>query len=167
MKTRLIYTASLTVLAASLSFACGNGDDDDTTSGTDAGTTTDSSSSPPADTGTGTSAATFTEVYSQIIGPICSGCHGDGTGASSGKLVMDTQADAYTALVGVAAAGAGCASSGETRVVAGDSASSLIWQKVSMTKPPCGSQMPLGGTPLSSAEVQLIADWIDDGAQNN
>lgn len=164
MKTRLIYTASLTALAASLVLACGNGDDDDTTSGTDAGTTTDSST---ADTGTGPAAATFTEVYSQIIGPVCSGCHTDGTGATSGKLVMDSQAHAYAALVGVTAAGAGCGTSGESRVVAGDSASSLMWQKVSMTMPPCGAQMPLGETPLTSAEVQLIAEWIDDGAQND
>jgi hypothetical protein len=33
--------------------------------------------------------------------------------------------------------------------------------------PPCGAQMPKGGPPLANAEVALIADWINAGAQNN
>ena len=31
----------------------------------------------------------------------------------------------------------------------------------------CGSQMPLIGAPLPSSEIQVIRDWIDQGAKNN
>ncbi|HEX9426732.1 MAG TPA: hypothetical protein VGA64_03025 [Candidatus Polarisedimenticolia bacterium] len=31
----------------------------------------------------------------------------------------------------------------------------------------CGAQMPLALTPLDNSEIQLIRDWIDQGAQNN
>jgi hypothetical protein len=30
-----------------------------------------------------------------------------------------------------------------------------------------GGQMPLGGTPLSQEQINLIRQWITDGAQNN
>jgi hypothetical protein len=31
----------------------------------------------------------------------------------------------------------------------------------------CGSQMPFGQTPLSAGEIQIIRDWIDQGAKDN
>ncbi len=54
-----------------------------------------------------------------------------------------------------------------TRVVAGDSSTSLLFQKVSSDSPPVGARMPLGGAPLSDADIALIRDWIDQGAANN
>lgn len=49
---------------------------------------------------------TFTNVYTNIIGARCIGCHRPNTsGISSGNLDMSTQATAYANLVGVAAAG--------------------------------------------------------------
>jgi len=58
------------------------------------------------------------------------------------------------------------------RVVSGDAASSLLFNKVDSklagTLAPCGSPMPPGsGAPLSEDEVFLIAGWIDAGAPNN
>ena len=46
-------------------------------------------------------------------------------------------------------------------VVAGDAAGSEIVNQIST------GRMPLGGPPLDAAQVQLITDWINDGAQNN
>ncbi len=46
-------------------------------------------------------------------------------------------------------------------VVAGDAVGSEIVNQIST------GRMPLGGPPLDAAQVQLITDWINDGAQNN
>ena len=54
-----------------------------------------------------------------------------------------------------------------THVVPGDSASSLLFQKVSSDSPPVGARMPLGGAALSRSDIDLIANWIDQGAVNN
>ena len=112
-----------------------------------------------------TAAATFTEVYAQILQPVCSSCHRPG----GEGLFQDfsSQSAAYGALVGVKASGPSCGTSGDTRVVPGNASESLLFQKVSEATPPCGSPMPLGGPPLSSAQVTLIQDWINAGAPNN
>jgi hypothetical protein len=138
---------------------------------------------------------TFTNVYANVIGARCTSCHAPGkSGVTAGGLDMSTPAAAYANLVGVPAAGTSAGSSGVTcasigidqtvdaggdggpallRVVPGDSADSLIFEKVDTkllgTNPPCGSSMPLGATaaPLTQAQVNLIASWINAGAQNN
>lgn len=52
-------------------------------------------------------------------------------------------------------------------VVAGDPCSSLMYQKLS-DAPPFGSRMPLNGPPFWTAdELQLLHDWIAQGASNN
>jgi hypothetical protein len=109
--------------------------------------------------------ATFTEIYVTILQPTCSVCHKPGgIGAFQD---FSSQSSAYTALVGVKASGPSCGSSDETRVVAENASQSLLFQKVSEANPPCGSQMPLGGPPLSSAQMTLIEDWINAGALND
>ena len=118
------------------------------------------------DTGGGTPNVTFTEVYTQILGPTCSSHHSGGD--PSGNLDMSSQSLAYQNLAGVAASGPSCGGEDPvpTRVVAYDNAASLLWQKVAGQQK-CGSRMPLGGPYLSAAQIELIAEWIDDGAQND
>ncbi len=77
---------------------------------------------------------------------------------------MSSQAAAYTNLVGVMAKGSACANMG-TRVVAGNSAMSLLYTKV--TVPTCGSRMPRNAGPLTAADVATIKGWIDGGAHND
>jgi hypothetical protein len=36
-----------------------------------------------------------------------------------------------------------------------------------VTTPTCGSQMPLGGTPLTAAQTGEIESWIHAGAMND
>ncbi len=48
-----------------------------------------------------------------------------------------------------------------------DAANSLLFLKLSENAPPVGSTMPLFGEPLSSDELGLIRDWIDQGAMDN
>jgi len=54
---------------------------------------------------------------------------------------------------------------GPIRVVPGNSASSYLVMKLEGTAP--GAQMPSGMPPLPQAEIQLIKDWIDQGATDN
>jgi len=126
---------------------------------------------------------TFTNVYANVIGVRCIGCHRPGgSGVNVGMLDMSTPAAAYANLVGVAGQGIGAGTSGVTcaslmppavRVIAGDSANSLVFNKVHSklvaTPAVCGSPMPLPATAaaLSAADVGLIAAWIDAGAMNN
>jgi hypothetical protein len=109
--------------------------------------------------------ATFTLVYTAILQPTCSPCHH--TGGEGSFQDFGSQSSAYAALVGVKASGPSCGSSGDTRVVPGNASESLLFQKVSEASPACGSQMPLGGPPLSSAQVTSIEDWINAGALND
>lgn len=119
---------------------------------------------------TNANTVTFTTVYSDILSGSCTPCHAPGgVGDSAGKLDMSTKALAYTNLQ-KSAAGAVCVASGLTLVVPGDAAMSLLVEKVE-SNPPCGVRMPYDcgtTTPcLSTAQVQQIVDWINDGAMNN
>jgi hypothetical protein len=116
--------------------------------------------------GSTASSATFTEVYTTILGKSCtnSTCHFSGVGAA---LDMSSQPNAYTNLVNVSAAGTACGASGLIRVVPSDPNTSLMYEKVHDASPPCGAQMPFHLTPLSADEQSLIFDWINAGAQNN
>ncbi len=98
--------------------------------------------------------------YSMQIQPIfnssCSGsgCHipGPRNGVSLGShaAVTASRGTQYLSLI----------------VFPGNAAGSPIIDKLS-AGPQFGQQMPDGGPSLSLAQVQLIATWIDEGAQNN
>ena len=56
---------------------------------------------------------------------------------------------------------------GDQNVVPGDPCSSILVQKVS-SAPPFGSRMPTSGPPFwSSADRDLLSDWIAEGARDN
>jgi hypothetical protein len=113
-------------------------------------------------------AVTFTRVYGDIISPICVQCHNpNGIGVSMGHLDMSTKATAFSNLVGVSAMGIACGGKG-TRVVAGNANGSILFEKVDPGTPaPCGSKMPLGLTPLTTAQADEIQSWINGGALND
>jgi hypothetical protein len=115
---------------------------------------------------------TFRAVYRDIIqGSGCNGgpaCH---AGTLAGQLKMSTAAEAYTALVGVMAMGAGggsvdCRSTNLLRVAAGDPDGSLLVQKLSSAAPPCGQRMPPAGM-ISAAQLSQLRKWIQNGANND
>jgi len=105
-----------------------------------------------------------TVSFSADIQPIfnanCTTCHVSG-GIASDRVHLTTT-EAYDGLVNQAST-----QSDLTLVVPGDSSASLLFLKVSSDSPPVGGTMPLFGTPLSSANLGLIRDWIDQGALDN
>lgn len=57
--------------------------------------------------------------------------------------------------------------SGTSIIVPGDPCASILIHKIS-DAPPFGARMPLNGPPFwSDAEIQLLHDWIAEGAEDN
>jgi hypothetical protein len=74
-------------------------------------------------------------------------------------------AQAYTRLEGMA--GGMCA--GRPRMMKGNAAMSLVYQKIAGTQN-CGNGMPIAmgqHMKMPQAEIDLIKNWIDQGANNN
>lgn len=85
------------------------------------------------------------------------GCH------PGGGAPFPLQASvSYGNLVGVTATNGPCA--GDKRVLPFSADASALVKRLEGT---CGFQMPLGGTPLPADQIQLIRDWINQGAANN
>ena len=154
---RSFLAATCGVLAASAGLGCSSSSTPATSTATpDAG-------------GDGAVAATFTNVYDNVIAKRCTGCHTTptGDGITEGKLDMTTKALAFTNLVGAPAAGPECVGK-QVRVVPGKPDDSLLYLKVSLDDPaPCDKKMPQVGAPLSQADVDLIESWINAGAKND
>ena len=103
----------------------------------------------------------FANQIQPIFDANCTVCHVSGGIADT---IMHLNAEeAFDALVGQPSV----QDASLTRVVAGDASASLLFLKVSSSSPPVGVRMPLGGAPLSNADIALIGDWIDEGAANN
>ena len=112
---------------------------------------------------------TFTNVYANIIGVRCTGCHRPGgSGVNVGMLDLSTPATAYASLVDVNAAGTGAGTSGVTcaslrrrsrawprQLAPAACCSTKVNSKRTGTLPACGSPMPLPatGAPLTQAQV--------------
>jgi hypothetical protein len=103
-----------------------------------------------------TAQATFASIQDNIFTPICTACH---VGASAPQGLRLDDANSYALLVGVASAEAPSV----LRVAPGDPDNSYLIQKLEGTAA-VGERMPLGGTPLPQADIDVIRQWIIDGA---
>jgi hypothetical protein len=107
-----------------------------------------------------TGAVRLLDVQAQVFTPRCalSGCHVGGTAPFGLELGAGQAAGK---IIGVA--------SGQMpsmlRVAPGSAADSYLYWKVSGDPRILGDPMPLSGGPLSAADLALIEDWIDQGAQ--
>ena len=103
-------------------------------------------------------AATFSSLQANVFTPSCAtaGCH-NGAGAPQGLLLDD--ANSYALLVN--------RPSGEVpallRVAPGDPDNSYLVQKLEGTAA-VGGQMPLNGQALAQSTINLVRQWISDGA---
>jgi hypothetical protein len=99
----------------------------------------------------------FASQIQPIFNGNCANCHitsssgglNLATGSSRNNLV-DVQAQSNCIML--------------KRVLPSDATHSVLYLKLSSSS--CGSQMPLVGS-LSQAEINLIRDWINQGASNN
>ena len=106
----------------------------------------------------GSFAANFSEIQANIFVPNCAttGCH-LGAGAPQGLRLDD--ANSFGLLVGVPSSEA----SSTLRVAPGDPGNSYLIQKLEGSAS-VGAQMPLGAPALEQASIDVIRQWISDGA---
>jgi hypothetical protein len=87
----------------------------------------------------------------------CTSCHGGTAG------LFLTGGQSYNNLVNVQAQTGLCTD--RKRVLPGNALASALFLRVSGFT--CGDRMPQGASPISQTDVNLIRDWINQGAQNN
>lgn len=107
---------------------------------------------------------TFAQLQDQIFTPRCATqfCH-DGT-TRAGMLALDTDS-AFANLVDVAPTNPTAQSSGLLRVDPLDPDNSYLVIKLQGPNvAELGARMPLIGTPLSAAQIELVRQWIEEGA---
>jgi len=106
----------------------------------------------------------FSQQVQPIFNELCITCHVTGGLADlEGIALKLTAAESFNRLVNQSSV----QDTSLTLVVPGDSTNSLLFKKVSSNSPPVGATMPLIGRRLTSDELTLIRDWIDQGAMNN
>jgi hypothetical protein len=100
----------------------------------------------------------FSEIQAELFTPTCavSGCH---TGAAAPQGLRLDEADSYSLLVDVASTEVPSI----LRVAPGDPDNSYLIQKLEGTAS-VGERMPLGGPALEQASIDVIRQWITDGA---
>ena len=106
----------------------------------------------------------FASQIQPIFNQKCADCHRAGGSAErQGISMLLTAGDTPISLLNQASA----QNSNWTLVVPGDAANSLLYVKVLNSFPPVGGRMPPSVSSLSSTELGLIRDWINQGALNN
>jgi hypothetical protein len=100
--------------------------------------------------------ANFTSIQDNVFTPICTACH---AGATAPQGLRLDAANSYALLVGVASQ----ENPSLQRVTPGDPNNSYLIKKLEGTAS-VGGRMPLNGTPLPQADIDVIRQWITDGA---
>lgn len=112
-----------------------------------------SSSTPPPLT------ADLQSIEDNVFTPICVRCH---SGASAPEGLQLDSAHAYADLVGVPSQ----EQPSVLRVAPGNPSGSYLIQKLEGAPSISGVQMPFGGPYLPQSTIDVIAQWITDGAPN-
>ena len=100
--------------------------------------------------------ATFDSIQTNIFTAICISCH---TAASAPLGLRLDAVNSFGLLVGIASSQV----PGLLRVDPGDPDNSYLIQKLEGTAA-VGARMPLGGIALSQADINVVRQWISDGA---
>ena len=107
------------------------------------------------------SSATLSQIQTQVFTPICSGCHSGAGGVLPGVMNL-TAGNSFTSLVNVASIQVATID----RIEPGDPDNSYLIQKLEGTAA-VGTRMPQGGPFLDPATIDMIRQWITDGAAND
>ena len=104
---------------------------------------------------------TLSSIQSNVFTPVCTQCHSGPT--PTGNLNLE-KGRSFASLVGVKRQ-----FDPEIRVVAGSAKKSFIIDKLKGNNlgGSRGDRMPLGGPFLDPETIDVIAQWIDAGAENN
>lgn len=102
--------------------------------------------------------ANFDSIQANVFEPLCEHCH-SGANAPAG-LRLDA-ANSYALLVGIASV----ERPNLSRVTPGDATSSYIINKLEGGPNIVGERMPAGLPALPQADINVIRQWITDGAQ--
>jgi hypothetical protein len=101
--------------------------------------------------------ATFESIQANVFTPICVECH---AGASAPLGLRLDETNSYGLLVGISSV----EQLGVPRVAPGNPNGSYLVQKLEGTAA-FGARMPLGREPLPQSDIDVIRQWIIDGAQ--
>jgi hypothetical protein len=107
---------------------------------------------------------TLGQIYNEVLGPSCSGCHSGPTSNSlPSGLDLSSVANSHTALVNVPS----IQRPAVDRVEPGNPDDSYLIRKLEGGPDIGGGRMPQGGPFLDQATIDMIRQWITDGAPNN
>jgi methionine-rich copper-binding protein CopC len=120
----------------------------------------DSNGNPTSGGGTAPLTADFQSIQDNVFTPICTKCH---QGASAPEGLQLDATHSYALLAGVAST----EQPGVQRVQAGDPDSSYIIRKLEGAPGITGQQMPFGGPYLPQSTINVIRQWITNGAQKS
>ena len=98
----------------------------------------------------------FSEIQSTVFSPICAECHGAGFASAGLNLA---EGSSFAEIVGVPSTQV----SSLSRIEPGDPDNSYLVQKIEGTAA-FGGRMPLGGARLPQDRIDLIRQWVTDGA---
>jgi hypothetical protein len=101
--------------------------------------------------------ADFNSIQQNVFTPICTACH---AGANAPLGLQLEAGVSYAQLVGVPSV----ENSDLLRVAPGDPDASYLVHKIE-GRPEAGPRMPLDGPPLPQATIDVIRQWIVEGAQ--
>ncbi len=105
-------------------------------------------------------AATLQSIQDNVFTPKCAGCH-TGTGATlPGSMNLASAGASRTSLVGVASVEVPALQ----RVFAGNATDSYLIRKLEGTPGIVGERMPRFGPYLDQPTIDMIRQWINDGA---
>ena len=104
--------------------------------------------------------ADFQSIQDNVFTPICTKCH---AGASAPEGLQLDSTHSYALLVGVAST----EQPSVLRVEKGDPDSSYIIRKLQGSAGISGQQMPFGGPYLPQSTIDVIRQWITNGAQQS
>ena len=102
---------------------------------------------------------TLQSIQDHVLTPICSGCHTGGGASLPSSMGLTSATVSRASLVSVASVEVGTL----LRVAPGNADNSYLIQKLEGTQT-SGARMPFGGTPLDTATIAVIRQWIDAGA---
>ena len=99
----------------------------------------------------------FNSIQANVFDQICEHCHSGATAPAGLRL---DAANSYASLVGVPSV----EPSGLLRVAPGDASNSYIIRKLEGAAGIVGQRMPAGLPPLPQSDINVIRQWIGDGA---